>query len=358
MRVFGLDIVRTVAILLVVCGHTLEHSKVPEWLRNINRLGGLGVELFFVLSGFLIGGIIVELIHSKRFETIKHLGRFWSRRWLRTLPLYYFFLIVYLRYDWRGPTSIRAHWEYLVFLQNFAWRCPDFFITTWSLTIEEYFYLLFPIAFYLLHRLLRDPMRCLRWSVMLFIAVPLLYKIRQSAASDWETFAMTLRMETVTRLDSLMYGVAMAIMKRQRPDLWQRLASWVVAPALAIAALGVYFYIGLPGLLESRALRCLLYPIISICFALVLPYFDSIRSQKRSLLRRAVTYTSQVSYSLYLGHPLIFTLVDPHLGGITVGGQRLAEMAAPLYAIYFVGFFLLATATYYAIELPFMKMRK
>ena len=92
-RVFGLDIFRATAIILVVLGH-------GSYLLNNTRFNGFpyikmidGVDLFFVLSGFLIGSILLKEINSKEYFGIKALTKFWKRRWLRTLPNYYLILL-------------------------------------------------------------------------------------------------------------------------------------------------------------------------------------------------------------------------------------------------------------------------
>src|SRR5262245_16100295 len=90
-RVFGLDFLRALAILLVLVAHAsfmflpLTHRLEAWWM-----LGHLGVELFFVLSGFLIGSILARQAEEVQFSV----GRFWARRWLRTLPNYYLFLAI------------------------------------------------------------------------------------------------------------------------------------------------------------------------------------------------------------------------------------------------------------------------
>src|SRR5689334_25429303 len=109
--------------------------------------GSMGVEIFFVLSGFLVGRIFLEAIARTSFSwaTVKY---FWTRRWFRTLPAYYlaFFasvLFAYLINHW-AILSVPSNYLYLVFLQNFFTRSPDFFGHGWSLSVEDWFYLLLP----------------------------------------------------------------------------------------------------------------------------------------------------------------------------------------------------------------------
>lgn len=91
-RIFGLDAVRTFAILLVLMSHSrfLNHHFIE--LYRIGNLGYLGVELFFVLSGFLIGQILITSFEKD--SSLKSLFDFWLKRWIRTLPNYYLFLII------------------------------------------------------------------------------------------------------------------------------------------------------------------------------------------------------------------------------------------------------------------------
>jgi len=84
-RIIGLDSLRAIAILLVLMAH---------FVNKLDFLGLYGVELFFSLSGFLIGGILYRSMASEHCWSFKHVKSFWVRRWWRTLPNYYLFLLV------------------------------------------------------------------------------------------------------------------------------------------------------------------------------------------------------------------------------------------------------------------------
>ena len=129
-RVFGLDIFRATAIILVVLGH-------GSYLLNNTRFNGFpyikmidGVDLFFVLSGFLIGSILLKEINSKEYFGIKALTKFWKRRWLRTLPNYYLILLanyLVIHYKIIIEDINQFNWTFLFFLQNLLKLIHDFF---------------------------------------------------------------------------------------------------------------------------------------------------------------------------------------------------------------------------------------
>jgi len=143
-RIFGLDILRCTAILFVLLSHTsflLPVSREIQYLFFI-FFGFTGVEIFFVLSGYLVGKIALELftVHSFSFRTAKY---FMVRRWFRTLPAYYLSLLLYtiLFYfsDHHFIFSDAHNLLYLVFLQNFFIPHPNFFMLAWSLSVGNGF---------------------------------------------------------------------------------------------------------------------------------------------------------------------------------------------------------------------------
>lgn len=147
-RIPVLDTFRAVAILWVVLLH-LSSGKflppgTPGFLRQVAVHGDAGVDLFFILSGYLISSIILNEVSQTGGLRVR---RFWQRRWFRTLPAYYAVLAILLLGDYlilRRPWD--KPWAYVVFLQTYL--LPENglrFGWSWSLCVEEMFYLCLPI---------------------------------------------------------------------------------------------------------------------------------------------------------------------------------------------------------------------
>lgn len=150
-RIIGLDIIRTTAIILVVLSHAFRFSPLDYWfqLHISPLLGQIGVELFFALSGFLIGRILIKETDS--ISSTLNPFHFWGRRWLRTLPAYYFILLVFplinLIINNQPYPNIS---KYLIFSQNLSTSHPEYFGIAWSLSVEEWSYLIAPLILLLI----------------------------------------------------------------------------------------------------------------------------------------------------------------------------------------------------------------
>jgi peptidoglycan/LPS O-acetylase OafA/YrhL len=199
-HVYGLDVFRAIAIIFVLLGHTLEHSKVSPEIRNFGHLGILGVELFFVLSGFLIGSIIMRLIDQNRFHTFADVTVFWKRRWLRTLPLYFVALLAFLRFDYHGRHELLDYPAYFIFMQNFAYKIPAFFELSWSLAIEEHFYLWFPLAFVLWERVTKRSHLAIVLTAITFILIAYIFRLSFPVFSSWDDYNLNIRVPVLSRL--------------------------------------------------------------------------------------------------------------------------------------------------------------
>ena len=151
VRIEGLDTLRALAIMLVFAYHYeifVAHAPAFGWF---GKVGWIGVDLFFVLSGYLIGnGLLQGGVDARRFS----LRAFYARRFLRTLPSYYVVLLFYFLFPAAMGEGFRPPlWRFLTFTQNVGLVPGTLFSHAWSLCVEEQFYLLFPMAVLLVARI-------------------------------------------------------------------------------------------------------------------------------------------------------------------------------------------------------------
>lgn len=301
-RNLGLDIVRTIAILLVL----IEHSHIYFILGN--QPGVWGVEVFFVLSGYLIGQIVIRTFSEG--ITYPKIKEFWIRRWFRTLPMYYLVLLVLdLFLDKEGG----FHWEYYIFIQNFT-DSFTFFPVSWSLTIEEWFYLLLPLL--LLLAVPGKPSKK-RMTFLLGGVVLLMTGLRFLYVWQFDpTFDLGVRKFIPLRLDALMIGVLLAQVKLNHPGVHKRLSKLPVflVSLVGMAAVAFFFYqhsLDRSAMDNSFLGRVFIFPAMSICFALAFPFLEmnpGINGLKdRNPLRVVITQISLMTYTLYLIHYEIFS---------------------------------------------------
>lgn len=332
-RVLGLDVVRACAILLVMVSH---YSDVfaAFWARRppafVSLAGVFGVELFFVLSGFLIGTLLARA--AAQAPGWRGWRAFMLRRWLRTLPLYVVWILA-MAVVW-PPADGRLGWHllrYLTLTQNLAWRMPadNWFGVSWSLAIEEWFYLLFSLPLLLLARRDRGR-RSLPVLAALFIAVPVLVRCLLPPGLD---FGQAVYKVTAYRLDSIAYGVVAAVLATRRPSLLRHWAPLLAAGLAVVAFVWVQIAgagIALPGLFY----RALFLPLLSAGFCLCLPAALRLR-QGPAWLARPAFWLSTRSYGLYVVH---LTVLEVASGAVFVHAwpkryaMLLALVAAPVLA--------------------------
>lgn len=356
-RAFGLDVCRTIAILLVVWGHTVQHSSPHPLIAEYGMVGLFGVDLFFCLSGFLIGRILLADSTSWPERCEVGLFRFWYRRWMRTLPLYFFYLVVSLKYDWRGETVLSAHVPYLLFAQNLAWPMPEFFHLSWSLAVEEWFYLTFPLIILLFVGLGLSARRAAFSAIVVLIITPMIARyFLPPQMPELRSFDEALRHVVVFRLDGIGFGVLMAYLYTWHPkifDAFRRYAIFglVLVVGCVTATKRQYF-----GYVNSPFLAPFYFTVSAFGFAALLPWFNALRPTGSKVVNGGVKFVSLVSYSLYLGHIPGFMIA---LWGLHHFGIFDAVYPQPwlLYPIFFVSAFGVATVTYLCIEKPVLKLR-
>lgn len=300
-RIFGLDFLRFLAISLVILGHGVQLlPSFPNATQYSRMIDYLGVELFFVLSGYLIGGIFIKKFSEK--ATWHELTIFWKRRWWRTLPNYYLFLCINILGIWIFSEDFEFDWRYLFFLQNAILPDQHFFSVSWSLTIEEFFYLSVPLLF-LIFLKLPCSFSTSFWLLVAFILLGSVFLRFQYIISGEVTWNDEMRRVMVLRMDSLMYGVIMAWLSFKYSNLMKSCRLYLILPGFIMLGLSVWFRHH-PDINSNSLMLLFIFPAASVGAALFLPFLSnwSVCNRGGSIIIYIITSISLWSYSLYLIH--------------------------------------------------------
>lgn len=337
-RNIGLDFIRALAITMVVISHYLGVIH-PDSLQSIQAfLGGGGVELFFALSGFLIGRILIKIADFPTWESLK---TFMIRRWGRTLPSYYFvFLLLILLV----PPKENILWHilhYATMTQNLFINPVDIWYgVSWTLAIEEMFYLIFSVALLASCRVFGK--RAFTPIVLLFIVVPVFYRFvmfMQGIIVDAQS--------AIPNLDCIAWGVGIAILYAHNKEWLSRL--WVIFSILG-------------GLLLWFAWGSYLNPYVTPqfwpwtqslgCAGFACLLVPSLRINQLGKLKKIVQLIASKSFTIYLIH-------GEMLKGIELVFGRPKDIVTEIFIA--LGFVLLMSWFCHLIsryiEIPFMKMR-
>ena len=337
----ALDGVRGIAALLVLGFHFAQHFSEQAsglWvpLFRVAPLGQTGVDLFFVLSGFLITGILLRDRHRAGA-----LPRFYVRRSLRLLPLYVGVLaIVFFVAPALGmaePVDWGRAWYFWVYLQNlpatFHWplQGPGHF---WSLAVEEHFYLLWPLIVWQLSE--RALARLCGGLVLLAIAVRVAL-----LALGYDPFYFTL-----ARLDGLAAGSWLAV-QAVRPHELARLRPLAIRGLLALTPALAVLQV-LYGGQQVPALQVAKYTAFALLYAAVLLLVAQGKTAAHAVLASPpLTLLGRISYGVYVFHPFVYTWVDGH------GWSLTSALAACLG-----GTMAVSLLSYYAYERPFLTLKQ
>lgn len=353
-RVFGLDLMRALAIIFVVMGHESMLEKANTNFPWIPLLQG--VELFFVLSGFLIGGILIKTFNSNDSFGVKAIGEFWVRRWFRTLPNYYLVLVLNIIVVYFGIIKedfTQFNWRFFLFLQNFTTPSTGFFWESWSISIEEWFYIFFPIIlatiYLLLNRFKINKKLIFFWTIFVFLLIPFLLRFFYASQFEVDTFWLWFKILKVViyRLDGIALGVLAAFIKYYSPEFWHKSRNVSFIAGIIISYI-VLYWTWLPSDFSSKVFRILFEDIG--CF-LLLPKFDSIKKAP-VIVTKLFTHISLISYSMYL---LNLALVSEVIrDNFPPQGPYSAWV---LYIVYWVAVIVFSTLLYKYFEKPIMDLR-
>jgi len=353
----AIDGLRAFAVLAVVLLH-FRYGVAREALwdsLHLNKLAGsgfAGVDLFFVISGFLITGILLDSKGAPGY-----FRNFYIRRALRIWPLYYaivvFVLFVYPRLDPRGglwhPT---AHWYwYAFYLQNFKYKAlgSRLIAVTWSLAVEEQFYITWPFVVLLLSR--RDLQRFL---ISLLVAAPI---FRWIFYNYWGPTHIAFNLLTFCRMDGIVAGSLLA--------LWLRSTELPIGRLRNIA--GVLLLIGAAGaapLLVTRGERSIfVYSFLALAFSglLCLAAVESIIPRPfRALLNNSwLRYVGRISYGIYLLHSIVHQALIFLVAKFRLPLQRGSAPQDALYFLVELGLVVaIASASWWLFEQPILQIKR
>lgn len=309
-RIFGLDLMRAVAILMVLSSHSLWiYPSSTSLISQICQLFGYwGVEIFFVLSGFLIGKIVFLKYTQTEFK-LTDVIHFLKRRWFRTLPNYYLILVLNILVAFLIGYTIDSGWKYFLFLQNFSSPMLPFFTESWSLSVEEFAYLLLPFALFLKTRVVKPSAKktFFLWVILGFLVFFIITKVINayySPPQNINEWNIEIKSVVIFRLDAIFIGVLFSWVSLNFSKFWRssQLFFAIVGFFLMVFLFAGVGYFHLTYENYPVFWNVFYLPLTSITFAFFLPILSNWKTFHWSLIERVIVLISVISYSIYLLH--------------------------------------------------------
>ena len=337
-RYSSIDQLRFIAALSVAISHLIiSHSGFN---LNLEIISSISVEVFFIISGFVLAPQIIKIIKN---DGIYNYKIFLIRRWYRTIPLYVLSLIF---------TSIILNkfftldfFKYLFFLQNFIfiWLENDYFSISWSLAVEEWFYIIFPLFLIII---IKSKNKINNNSIInasfLFILVILFIRIFFANDDNW---GADVRRVVLYRLDSIAFGFILFFFKDKfKPIFFHKV--------ILILSFFLFSYLIFKILYNNASGNFTFYKIIfHFCIAIwgsilvLIFYINDKRHINKSLLKLNL-FLGKISYSIYLFHLLIIYILST------------ISFSLPIkIIIYLILQLIISTLLYYFFEEPILKSR-
>ncbi len=354
-RIHGLDTLRALAVTLVVLHHYVLFVSDAPTFGWVGQIGWVGVDLFFALSGYLIGNQIFAAMKSPGGFSLKH---FYARRLLRTLPNYWVVLALYFLWPaFRGDDPLLALWEYATFIQNFALEPGSAFSHSWSLAIEEQFYLLLP-AVALLGALWGGSLRLAWTAIALAFVMGMLVRADLWQEMAGETHKLYFYFKwiyysSLCRFDELLAGVSLALLRNHHPATWSRLTRHGnLMGSLGLLACAVAFWF----FLDDRygfGITVFGFPLMALGFSLLIVSAVSEGSLLRGVRIPGAGPLALWSYAIYLLHKPLCVMAAKWMAEQGFGAEHPLTIAALLLLSVLSGWLL-----YRLVETPFMRLRE
>ncbi|HET6991602.1 MAG TPA: acyltransferase [Bacteroidia bacterium] len=296
-RSFGIDFIRTLSIALVIFRHY-------GFYKGFN-LGYFAIEFLFVISGFLIGQILFTDFFSTPQIERASLRRFMIRRWFRILPLYYFCL--FFKFILAPSIGLNILY-YVFFLQNHFYGIT-FYPETWTLVIDEWFYLGVPLGLFLFIRFVSTRPRSIFLFVLGIIVVinVLRYLWVLHSNTAWEGLTGNVPL----RQDTLLFGVLLAFLKNKYNSVFRKMDSLPFFLG-GLVLLSIYIFaiykirFPIDHINNYIWTRTISFGLLSMFVMFTLPYFENSFPMAKAVWLKPwnsfIIWGSKLSYALYLVH--------------------------------------------------------
>jgi peptidoglycan/LPS O-acetylase OafA/YrhL len=321
---------------------------------HVHRWGWIGVDLFFVLSGYLIGGQLLAPLARNRTLNLK---RFFARRALRIMPAYFVILALYIFLpSWREYPNMYPWWKFLVSVQNIGLHGGTAFSHAWSLAVEDQFYLTLPFILLFVNR---RPRSAIVIPCVIFFGGILLraFLAWQNPAADigvsFRGFQAWIYYPSWTRLDPLVFGVLLAAIEKFRPQWWKRLidfAIWLWLPALALIIYALWLGEGDYLTVTAAVWQ---FPLLAFGFAALLICAVSPRSILSRIRIPGVAFIASIAYSAYLVQKLVIHAVSQFCLSHDIALTSTTALIGVEVCVYIA-----ATILFFTIERPFLQLRR
>ncbi len=360
-----LDGLRGIAVIGVMFFHFAMSPAAPSRLNDllirVSRFGWIGVDLFFVLSGFLITGILIDAKSSPHY-----FRNFYARRTVRIFPLYYGVLALFYLiaphtnlYPAAGVAAAKQYqaW-YWLYASNFliafkgGWVFEQF-THFWSLAVEEHFYLFWPAIVYLV-----SP-RKLGWVCLAFIAGGLVVRLVFTMLGLNEYYAHLL---TPSRVDSLALGGLVAVMARRRNGLRDFVGAAKIVAVICVLGVGIIYARVHDFQPKYQIVRTAGFTLLALLFGAILVLSVTAKADGlagRVLGGRVLRFFGKYSYGLYIFHVLIVPPVRESVSAVRMAGHigAFGGLAVHIAACFLVSI-AMALLSWHLFEKWFLELKR
>lgn len=326
--VVSLDLVRGLAGYFVFIFHFFLFNDQSSNLYEFITI--FSVEIFFILSGFVLGKQLDLCFKNGDIDTLKI---FYLRRWMRTIPIFIFILILasILNNDFLS----KNFFSYFFFLKYFFNYENDYLFTIWSLSIEEWFYFLFPFLLIISNKLSLKKLNIIFIIILFLFFTKIFYLFSNLEIENFRRF-------TLIRLDAIIFGYLLHIFIKKIQKYFNENSYYYLTLSILFLISTYYFFINTNYFFYVYSAQ------ISSCFIILFFYNLNFFFQKKNFLSKFSAFLANTSYCVYLSHLLVFQFIE----GFILFDNLVLKLSIYITLTLFFSIF-----SFYLIERPFLNSR-